>query len=180
MERMLASAALVVGPDDDLRWDRKGNRSRRRRRLSIWRCDPTGQFWDCHAAAVGRGAGGAEGEIMAHVAAAKMGKNLGDEEKENVEEMIAMISPQDVRDYLSGMSFEDAVILACQCIKRSLRLEKLTGKDIVHRMGIQGVLLHASSSEGVIRRELVDLTVLHEAFDRCSGAGRDLLNHHYL
>jgi hypothetical protein len=34
---------------------------------SIWRIDPTGQFWQCHAAAVGKGAGLVEGAMLQYV-----------------------------------------------------------------------------------------------------------------
>ena len=34
---------------------------------NIWRIDPTGQFWKCNAAAVGRGAGNAEATFLRQV-----------------------------------------------------------------------------------------------------------------
>jgi 20S proteasome, alpha and beta subunits len=142
---MLASASLVVGLDEPRRRDGRGLG------LAIWRCDPTGQFWNCHAAAVGRGAGGAEAEIMRCVARSQLAKGQGEGscgEKKlgdvvDLEELIATVSPKHVQDYVSGLSFDEAVILACQCIKKSLGLLKHRGETIVDQYGVQGVLLHS-------------------------------------
>jgi len=40
---------------------------------NIWRIDPTGQFWKCNAAAVGRGAGNAEATFLRQVGKWKRG-----------------------------------------------------------------------------------------------------------
>jgi len=167
-ERMLASAALVVGSDHDLRGNRKKSH------LSIWRCDPTGQFWDCSAAAVGRGAGMVEAEIMARVVDCL---EKGTSEKADVEELVDMISPKDVGDYLEGISWDDAVILACQCIKKALGISNEKGDRIVQEFGVQGVFLHfrrksgeigvshGDSNTAVICREAIYADVLSNAFD---------------
>jgi 20S proteasome alpha/beta subunit len=181
--RMLASAALVIGWEENhnVEWRRN---ERKGGGLSIWRCDPTGQFWNCYAAAVGRGAGGVEAEIMSCVARSLV-KGRGDTFKDvmDLEELVAIVSPRHVQDYVSNLSFDDAVILACQCIKKSLGLSKQSGERIVHQYGVQGVLLHSNSSSsssggggsdgstsdsgecGGIRRELIYSDILCEAFD---------------
>lgn len=174
---MLASASLVVGLDEPRRQDGRGLG------LAIWRCDPTGQFWNCHAAAVGRGAGGVEAEIMRRVARSQLanGQGEGCGEKKlgdivDLEELIATVSPKHVQDYVSGLSFDEAVILACQCIKKSLGLLKQRGETIVDQYGVQGVLLHRRSGsggsstgnlakQGIIRRELIYSDILCAAFD---------------
>jgi hypothetical protein len=101
----------------------------------------------------------------------------------DLEELVAIVSPRHVQDYVSNLSFDDAVILACQCIKKSLGLSKQSGERIVHQYGVQGVLLHSNSSSsssggggsdgstsdsgecGGIRRELIYSDILCEAFD---------------
>jgi len=140
--RMFASAAIVVGPDGGGR-DGRGAKSRQ----SIWRCDPTGQFFNCHMAAVGRGAGTAEAVVMSSVA--KQGEDGNADETHSIEldDLVSKISSKDVQKFLSTLSFDDAVLLACKCIAKALNLSTTNDSaDLLQLLGIQGILIRAKSN----------------------------------
>ena len=157
--RMLASSAIVVGPDGF-------HASRSGIRHAIWRCDPTGQFWNCHAAAAGRGAGSAEGTVMKAV----FQQVTGDERKEKdreieLDELRSKISSRDVREYLSGLSFDDAVVLGCKSIAKALGLSN--DDDVFHRIGLQGILLKGQSRSYSRRNhEIIHPEILRSALKR--------------
>jgi len=132
--RMVASAAIVVGPDVG-----GGNKQ------SIWRCDATGQFYNCHASAVGRGAGSAEAMLMSQVL--EKGKG-GSADKTELEDLISAISPRDVKEYLSTLSFDDAVLLACKCIVKALNLSNKD--DAFDRIGMQGIWLNRRKGQSAM------------------------------
>lgn len=64
--RMLASSALIIGVNE--RETSSFTHTIQHPQSNIWRVDPTGQFWNCDAAAIGRGAGNAEGALMRRIA----------------------------------------------------------------------------------------------------------------
>ena len=163
-DRMLASAAIVIGEDRGRGHDHGHGQS------SIWRCDATGQFWDCHAAAVGRGAGSAEAEIMAQSwsqdAQTKDGKN------DELDDLVNAVSPKGVQEYLESLTFDDAIVLACKCIAKALNLQS-TGMDIddmFRRLGMQGVLVHCGkySHDEVSRREYIHPEILRSGLQQVS------------
>jgi hypothetical protein len=134
---LLPLSVLVVGKD-------------RHQNVEIWRCDPTGQFWKCHATAVGRNAGAAELVILnkAHEYLKKQSPNENEQDPFEYEELIKTISQSDVENYLQSLSFDEAVILSCECIVRALRLQGIKDDDdengvdeLIHRLGLQGVVL---------------------------------------
>lgn len=116
------SSALVVGKTADTS-------------QTIWRIDPTGQFWNCHAAAIGRGAGVAEQHLLKKVAVwgkaivssneeentgAVNNRNSNDKEEEIP---FSQISSEHVEEYLSTLNCDSALKLACNLI-----LETQTGQ----------------------------------------------------
>lgn len=70
----------------------------------LWRIDPTGQFWNCHAAALGRGADKAQDELYKQLLEACGGS-----------------SPEDnLVDYLQTWSSDDAIQLVSKCMEQVL------------------------------------------------------------
>lgn len=109
---MLAASALIL----DAPQTKTGGECR------IWRVDPSGQFWSCDAAAVGRGAGVAESFLLKEVARLKCGRNEEncDEEdglgKDSV--VVASLSSQDVKSYLDSLSVKDGIEIARKCVEK--------------------------------------------------------------
>lgn len=94
----------------------------------IWRVDPSGQFWSCDVATVGRGAGVAEAFLLREMArrirspADMEGSRGGDEHNEeeiyndDLEETIASLSNRDVKKFLGSLSMDEAISLARECV----------------------------------------------------------------
>ena len=86
------------------------------------------------------------------------------------EELIKTISQSDVENYLQSLSFDEAVILACECIVRALRLQgggddddKNVVDEMIHRLGLQGVVL-SKGNDG--RTEHINPQILRNALKR--------------
>ena len=172
-DRMLASEAIVIG-EDSYRGRENGHGQ-----SSIWRCDATGQFWDCHAAAVGRGAGSAEAEIMAQSrlqsqsqSQSSYGAQTKDGKDDELDDLVNAVSPKGVQEYLESLTFDDAIVLACKCIAKALNLQIMgTGVNIdglFRRLGMQGVLVHCGkfSHDEVSRREYVHPEILRSGLQQ--------------
>mmetsp|Transcript_12456 Transcript_12456/g.26919 ORF Transcript_12456/g.26919 Transcript_12456/m.26919 type:complete len:421 (-) Transcript_12456:33-1295(-) len=118
---MLAASALIL----DAPQTKAGGECR------IWRVDPSGQFWSCDAAAVGRGAGVAESFLLKEVARLKRGRNEenDDEEDEPGKDsvVVASLSNQDVKNYLDSLSVKDGIEIARKCV------EKVYEKELKHQ-----------------------------------------------
>lgn len=143
--RMLSSAAIVAGIDVG------ENRSK----LSIWRCDTTGQFWKCgQMAAVGRGAGNAELKFLREVKMWRDNRRIG---KENLDELNLKISSSDVKRYMASLSFDETVSLACRCLVEALGVSKNDGSFNVRAILLRG---DRQSTEGCI--ETVCDEILHQ------------------
>ena len=84
---MLQSYALLAGRDE-------------RNLCCLWRVDPTGQFWKCDAAVIGRGAGAAEAHLMNLISARGHGS--------------------DVSFFFTNLSSREALSTACECIGKVL------------------------------------------------------------
>lgn len=94
----------------------------------IWRVDPSGQFWSCDAATVGRGAAGAEAFLRKEIArrmtsSTDMEGSRGDDEydEEEIEnddlgETMASLSNEDVKKFLRTLSMDEAIALARDCV----------------------------------------------------------------
>ena len=121
---MLAASAIIV----DTKAGEGGGDSQ------IWRIDPSGQFWSCDAATVGRGAGVAEAFLLKEIARrmkypADMKGSRGDEEgdddddeeeeesdADDLKEAMASLSNQDVKKFLRSLSMNEAIALARDCV----------------------------------------------------------------
>jgi 20S proteasome alpha/beta subunit len=110
---MLAASALIVDAASE--------------GCNIWRIDPTGQFWSCDAAAVGRGAGVAESFLLKEITQRmKSPANVEDteeddeEEEENdddgIDDGMASLTNQDVKKFLLSLSVDEAIALAQKCV----------------------------------------------------------------
>lgn len=93
---MLQSYALLVGRDEQ----------RSSSSFAMWRVDPTGQFWKCDAAAIGRRAGVAEAHLLDLVVA----------RSEEMDDKMAL--------FFYRLSARQALSIACECIKKALPKEK--------------------------------------------------------
>jgi len=113
---MLAASALIVDAASE------GDTP-----CKIWRIDPTGQFWSCDAAAVGRGAGVAESFLLKEIARRiKNPANVedievdDDEEEENdddgIDDGMASLTNQDVKKFFLSLSVDEAIALAQKCV----------------------------------------------------------------
>ena len=71
----------------------------------LWRIDPTGQFYDCHAVFIGNGSEKAETQLYG-LLKERLGNGDGEQNFENV---------------FGNMEVDEAVKLALQCIKKSIQ-----------------------------------------------------------
>lgn len=166
--RMLASSALVVG------WDGLAKDSSSKA-YSIWRCDPTGQFFRCKFGSVGRGAGNADNTILSHIAAWKVrgkkhivtdllfdGNHIS--EKDHNAATQSTLSTEDVTLYFDSMAFDDALFIACRAIRSAIGMKSDDKFRIQKTLnGIQGIFLTTTSSTNA---EMLHPSVIREAF-RC-------------
>ena len=114
--RALAASAMIVDVAED------GGAPK------IWRVDPSGQFWSCDAATVGRGAAVAEAYLMKEIArrmtsstdmeGGRGGDDFDEEEIDNdvLEETMASLSNNDAKKFLRTLSMDEAIALARDCV----------------------------------------------------------------
>jgi len=96
----------------------------------IWRVDPTGQFWNCHAAVVGRGAGTAESLLLKKI---KHFLQLPND---------SFLSPSDACDFLHTLSVDDALLLMYQCIQETLSTKHHDQAQSALLQGLQALLIY--------------------------------------
>jgi len=120
--RMLSSSLIVVGArnpmdlnDDKIETDPDDPEDDS---LILWRVDPTGQFWRSDASAAGRGATGAEAELLRRAKrwSHEQRRHDDDDEEEGYDECHDDVGHDDVRAYLGSLSAEDAIELATDCL----------------------------------------------------------------
>ena len=105
---------------------------------AIWRVEPTGQFWNCDVAAVGRGAGVAERIFLKRILNWKRKQDKNDHNHDNRDinnnivndddndddddhdDWISNISNQDVKEYLHSLDCNDALSLATDIFSETL------------------------------------------------------------
>ncbi len=168
------SSALVIGINESI--SKKGDG---RPICNIWRIDPTGQFWNSQAAAVGRGAGIVEGEMMKLVYKWKREKKLnGQEENQmkkndysdcyndeiDMDKVIESISNYDVQQYLRSLSFDNVVKFACDCIRKVHDESNITTKNDTI-IGVQGILI-TNNGEKHSRMEVVHPSIVEECLNK--------------
>jgi hypothetical protein len=77
--------------------------------------DPTGQFWRCHAAVVGRNADKARAYVLEQINTAI---NITESQEEDGEKQKQQ-TKQSIEGYLDELSAEEALKLACQSIEHA-------------------------------------------------------------
>lgn len=80
---------------------------------------------------------------------AKQGEDGNADETHSIEldDLVSKISSKDVQKFLSTLSFDDAVLLACKCIAKALNLSTTNDSaDLLQLLGIQGILIRAKSN----------------------------------
>ena len=131
---------------------------------TIWRIDPTGQFWNCDAAAVGRGAGLVEGAMLRYVRKWKFQKDQkincddgndndkyndndnddnNDDNNDDIDTLITSITNTDVKNCFESMTFDDAIKFAIDCI---CKVHKIHNKNDIEKVGIEGILIPSVST----------------------------------
>jgi 20S proteasome alpha/beta subunit len=131
----LQSYALLAGRDEH-------------NTCSLWRVDPTGQFWKCNAAAIGRGAHAAEAHLQ---------------------ELVSARTEEANDDFFSNLSCRQALSLACACIEKALPKEnKLYWQALVLRTtsDIEGEQQQASSQ--VLDGNEIELLLTSDSDDKDS------------
>jgi len=118
--RMLSSSLLAIGLCES---------QNRNDKIALWRVDPTGQFWQLDASAVGRGAINVEAELLQLV------KNWLLKQTQNSDVAIATneestsqrdqdlsldVTNHDVKAYLCSLSVEEAVDVAIDCLVKGI------------------------------------------------------------
>lgn len=122
---MLAASCLILdaSPSCPLLWTEQAAESGNK--CGIWKVDPSGQFWSCHAAAIGRGAGLAESllleELSEKVASdldERDGEEDGGDKDSDGRQSSESMSSEEVKACLTSLSVDDAIEIACKCIAR--------------------------------------------------------------
>jgi len=102
-------------------------------RLEVWKIDPSGRFWACHATALGGGADSAESYLLDQIRHNFLKKrNIKENKVENYEEgeefghneeeekKPVIITEGIVESYLNSLSSVDGMKLACECLMQAV------------------------------------------------------------
>jgi 20S proteasome alpha/beta subunit len=89
----------------------------------IWRIDPTGQFWNCHAVAMGRDADRVEQKLYERLSQEQQQRSSSEQE--------------DLGAFLETLTADEALNLACECMEAMLRPKQPTissggGNSMIH------------------------------------------------
>jgi hypothetical protein len=76
----------------------------------IWQVDPTGQFWQCHAAIIGRAADKARSHLLELIATHASSTTTSTDHEHHVP-----------LSYLNDISTRQALVIARECIEQSLK-----------------------------------------------------------
>ena len=118
LSRFVQSAAIVAGHG------------------TLWRIDPTGQFWSCQGAIVGRDSDRAEEEILT-----RLGERMANNNNNNSN------ATMDLETYLESIRCDEALELICACLQEVFWPSSLNLKLLP-----QGVQLHIPSIPWVATR----------------------------
>jgi len=138
---------------------------------NLWRIDPTGQFWKCHAAAVGKGAGNVEAMFLRKVEKWKRDgmeteqRRLAEDQTQELESLVNTLTNKDVRGYFRTLSFEEAMVLACRCCASALKLskEQLVDSNFFEESGIQGLIIRKMKDKEAVYNEMIHPDIIKEA-----------------
>ena len=88
----------------------------------LWRVDPTGQFWDCEASAIGRGAEFAEAWILRRIFNNCFGNRTNNMPETEDDEILrtASISNDDVKQFIYNLNSTEALMLLAKCVVETL------------------------------------------------------------
>jgi hypothetical protein len=73
-----------------------------------------------------------------------------------------------LQEYLESMTFDDAILLACKCVRSALNLQTMNVDDILRQVGLQGVLVHSrkGSSSEVSNQEYIHPEILRSGLKK--------------
>jgi len=171
--KMLASAAIIIGSNE--MYLHSSSKEPPVMNHNLWRIDPTGQFWKCSAAAVGKGAGNAEATFLRQVEKWKSEGELESEKRgikktqdqiQDLETLVKVLTNKDVKGYFSTLSFEEAVILACRCCASAMKLsdKQLVDPGFFDESGIHGIIIRKMKKRETVHHEMVHSNIMKEAF----------------
>ena len=124
---------------------------------NIWRIDPTGQFWKCHLATIGRGAGYIEHAMLLHVykwkQEQKNHQQNHQQDNENdttgsssieMKDLVSQITNEDVKQCWDEMTFDDVMEFICDCIRHVYGVQN---EHDLWKVDLQGLLITTSNTE---------------------------------
>ena len=136
------SSALILGTTDTTIPTHAGpnNNTTSMSTTALWRVDPTGQFWNCDAAAIGRGAGKAEAWLLRHIFESSSMKQQRDDviidwkkeeydlensdldlQRQNEMEFISdYLTNEHVRNFMYALNATDALEVLHKCLIETL------------------------------------------------------------
>lgn len=164
------SSAIIIGNTADNHWS-SNILSTTPFATKLWRVDPTGQFWDCEAAAIGRGARSAESWLMRHLfnitsdsrrnniqendttnivdQPEKMGNDTYISDDEILQDDSSEMSNDRVKIYIENLTDTEALILLKKCITETLSTSIPATLQKSHKYmrtwgELQGVVVHST------------------------------------
>lgn len=115
----------------------------------LWRVDPTGQFYQCQAALVGR---------RAHVAEADLIRQLserihnGEQEPDKLENNASKL-----QECVSALSSDDALRLAADCVRNALMTKAPTTSPPTKALSMRALILHNGAFKWMNNDEIQDV-----------------------
>jgi len=139
--------------------------------LSLWRVDPTGQFWRLDASAVGRGATNVESELLRRVRSWRTEQPTKQRHSGDDSEWDDILQQEDVRGYLGSLSVEEAVEVAKDCLVDGILMgrRKQQQQRLARNDGKDGRVLMEQLEQGLRKR--VQAVVIRSSND-ASGRSR--------
>lgn len=123
----------------------------------LWRVEPTGQFFACQAAIVGRKAHVAEADLLMKLSNKIHGNQHNDktdqQQETETEELIK--DPQLLQQYLASLSREDTLKMAVECIRNTFATKKTSvAAPAPMPISLKALLLHDDKAEWMSEEEL--------------------------
>ena len=130
------SSLLTIGVNEEIAVN---NSNEATSNISIWRVDPTGQFWSIDAGAVGRAAIDIETELLNKVTQWRKQKTQQMSENESQFGTRNL----DVKSYLSTLTVEEALEVANDCLVNGIisSIKRGNHKQSLHTNGLLDILL---------------------------------------
>lgn len=151
------SSLLTIGVDEGTTIDSSNKATNN---ISIWRVDPTGQFWNIDAGAVGRAAIDIEVELLNKV---RQWRKKETQQTFDEESQPDTLCNSDVKSYLSTLSVEEALTVANDCLINGILSSMKRGS---HKQLLQSnALLDNLLLDKGLRRRLKTAIVRARPFD---------------